>query len=128
MESHVDVVQAFGLFIEKKYLQIDTPHDLWRQLKKRFMYEKTTYLLQARSDWLQLHVMDFSDLMTFNAEIHCITAQLRLYGETIEDKELINKTLFTFPPTAALFAQQYKTVKFKTHAELISYLLLAEKQ
>ena len=37
--------------------------------------------------------------MTFNAEIHCITTQLRLCGETIEEKELVDKILSTFPPT-----------------------------
>ena len=82
--------------LKKQYLQIDTPHDVWRQLKKRFLHEKTIYLPQARSDWLQLHIMDFLDFMTFNAEIHRIIAELCLCGETIEEKELIDKTLSTF--------------------------------
>ena len=64
--------------LKKQYLQIDTPQDFWRQLKKRFLDKKTIYLPQARSNWLQLCIMDFSNLMTFNAEIHRITTQLRL--------------------------------------------------
>ena len=87
--------------LKKQYLQIDTPHDLWRQLKKRSLHKETIYLPQARGDWLQLRVMDFSDLMTFNAEIHRITAQLRLCGETVEENELIDKTLSTLPLAAA---------------------------
>ena len=65
--------------------------------------------------------------MAFNAEIHHITAQLCLCKETIEEKELINKILSTFLHAAALLAQQYGNMKFKTHVELISHLLLVEK-
>ena len=89
--------------LKKQYLQIDTPHDLCRQLKKYFPHKKTIYLPQASNDWLQLRVMDFSDLMTFNAEIRCITVQLHLYEETVEEKELIDKTLSTFLHAVALF-------------------------
>ena len=30
--------------LKKQYLQIDTPHDLWRQLMNCFLHEKTIYL------------------------------------------------------------------------------------
>ena len=92
------------------------------------MHEKTIYLPQTKSDWIQLRVIDFPDLVTFNAKLHQITAHLCLCREMIEERELIDKTLTIFSPAYALFAQQYRNMKFKTHAKLMSYLLMDEKQ
>ena len=49
--------------------------------------------------------LDFVDLSTFNAKLHRIVAQLRLYGEDVSEEELIDKTLSTFPPTSSILAQ-----------------------
>ena len=75
-----------------------------------------------------LHVMDFPDISSFNSELHRIVAQLRLCGEQITEPELITKTLSTFPIASAVLAQQYRNMRFRTHAKLMSFLLMAKKE
>jgi hypothetical protein len=66
-------------------------------------------------------------LISFNAELHRITAQLTLCGETVGEAQLIDKTLSTFSPATAILTQQYRNMKLAKHSELVFHLLLAEK-
>ena len=106
---------------------MEDPADLWAQLHARFHHQQVLFLLQARTDWINLRVLDFPDFVTYNSEIHRIVSQLRLCGQEITDADLIEKTLSTFPHANAMMSQMYRNMKFKKHATLMAHLLMAEK-
>lgn len=46
-----------------QYLEVDDPADLWAQLHARFHHQQTLFLPQARTDWINLRVLDFPDCL-----------------------------------------------------------------
>jgi hypothetical protein len=122
MRKHIDDS------LEQQYLQIEDPTYLWRQLEARFRHEKTIFLPKAHHDWANLRVYDFSDFSSYNNELLKIVSQLHLCGEDKTDEDMIEKTLSTFPIVAALLAQLYRSMKFRTYCELTQFLLLAAQQ
>jgi hypothetical protein len=56
-----------------------------------------------------------------------ITSELKLCGEKITDKDMLEKIFFTFYASNLLLQQQYRERDFKKYSELISCLLVAEQ-
>ena len=98
MRKHIDYS------LRNQYLLVEKPDELRKELKLRFFHKKTIHLPQAQNDWIQLRVLDFPTLLSFNAELYRIVTQLRMCGQTVEESELIDKTLSTFPSAATLLA------------------------
>ena len=113
--------------LRQQYIQIDHPANLWTRLHDKFYHEQTIFLPKARNDWINLRALGFLDLLSFNAELHHISAQFRLCGEQITETQLIDKTLSTFPLASAIIAHQYQNMNFTKHNKLMSHLLFVEK-
>ena len=84
-------------------------------------------LPQAQYDWLNLRFQDFKSVGEYNSALHRIVSQLKLCGQKITDKEMLEKTLSTFHANNLILQQQYRTKNYTKHSELISVLLVAEK-
>ena len=56
-----------------------------------------------------------------------ITSQLKLCGEKVTKRDMLEKTFTTFHAFNMLLQQQYREQKFTKYYELISCFLVAEK-
>nr|XP_017250883.1 PREDICTED: uncharacterized protein LOC108221520 [Daucus carota subsp. sativus] len=113
--------------LKSEYLTIKNPLTLWNNLKDRFDHQKLVHLPSARYDWINLRLQDFKSVAEYNSALFKISSKLILCGENITDAEMIEKTLSTFHPNTMILAQQYRKRNFQKYGELISLLLVAEK-
>lgn len=63
----------------------------------------------------------------YNSALFKIVLKLKMCGENVTYKDMIEKTFSTFHTSNVLLQQQYREKGFTTYANLISCLLLAEK-
>ena len=56
-----------------------------------------------------------------------IVSQLKFCGQTFTDEDILEKTYSTFHASNVTLQQQYRMQRFKKYSELISCLLVAEK-
>jgi len=114
--------------LKLEYLTEEDPLTLWQSLKDRYDQQRSVVLPQARSDWLNLRFQDFKSVTAYNSALHRIVSLLRMCGQKVTDADIIDKTLSTFHPTNMVLQEQYRHAKYAKYSELISVLLVAEKQ
>ena len=82
--------------------------------------KKTEVILpEARYDWHHLRLQDYKSESKYNFAMFKITSPLKLCGENIIDKDMLEKTNSTFPVNNMLFHQQYRERGFTKYSELI---------
>ncbi|XP_074356770.1 uncharacterized protein LOC141696541 [Apium graveolens] len=86
--------------LKTEYLTIKDPSTLWKDLKERYDHQKTVILPKAR--------YDYKSVSEYNSAMFKITSQLKLCGENITDKDMLEKTYSIFHANNMLLQQQYR--------------------
>ncbi|XP_074291777.1 uncharacterized protein LOC141618575 [Silene latifolia] len=110
-----------------EYLTVKDPLILWQNLKEMYDHLTTVIFSKVRYDWIHLRLQDFKLITDYNSAMFRITSLLTLCGEKVFDSDMLEKTYQTFHGSQLLLSQQYLQRGFKKYAELISCLLVAEK-
>ena len=121
LRHHLDEV------LKIEYLTTKDPLVLWNSLKERFDHLKMVILPKARYEWMHLRFQDYKSVHEYNSAMFRISSQLKLCGETVNDNDMMEKTLSTFHASNVLLQQQYREKGFKKYTELSSHLLVAEQ-
>ena len=113
--------------LQVEYLAEENPRALWVALEERFNHQRTIYLPEARHDWSNIRFQDFKSVNEYNSEVCRIRSLLKFCGEELMETDLLEKTFSTFPASCLVLQQQYRERRFTRFSELITTLLLAEK-
>ncbi|XP_018461404.1 uncharacterized protein LOC108832412 [Raphanus sativus] len=77
-------------------------------IQMRYDHQKTLILPGATYEWLHLRIQDFKSVNEYNSAMFKIVSKLRLCGETVTDKQLLEKTFQTMSSSNLLLQQQYR--------------------
>ncbi|XP_074347450.1 uncharacterized protein LOC141686305 [Apium graveolens] len=113
--------------LKSKYLEVEDPFILWKNLKDRFDHQKLVYLPAAENDWANLRLQDFKSVRAYSSASFKISSRLIMCGEKVTEKRKIDKTLSTFHPNNINLAEMYRERKFTKFGDLLSTLLVAEQ-
>ncbi|XP_068304161.1 uncharacterized protein [Pyrus communis] len=114
--------------LQTEYLAEVDPRTLWLALANRFNDQKDIYLPETRHDWQHLRFQDFKFMNEYNSEVCRIRSLLKFCKVELTESDILEKTYSTFHVTNIVLQQQYRAHKFTKFSDLISVLLIAEKQ
>ena len=78
-------------------------------------------------EWNALRFQDFKDVSDYNSAIFKLVSQLKFCRVDFTYEEILEKTYSTFHTFNITLQQQYRLHGFKKYSELISSLLVSEK-
>ena len=112
--------------LKSEYLTVKDPLILWKSLKERYDHQKAVILPRAGYDLIHLRLQDFKSVSDYNSILFKISSQLKLCGEKVSDKDMLEKTYTAFHTSNMLLQQQYRECRFTKYSELIACLLVAK--
>lgn len=113
--------------LKQEYQSVKGPYELWSNLAKRYGHQKNALYPLARYEWLNMHIQDFKTIIEYNSDVRHITSTMKICGETVTDKDMLEKTVSTFSATNMLLQQQYGNCGFTQHSDLNTCFLVAEQ-
>ena len=114
--------------LKGEYHIVKDPFILWNNLKKRYDHQKTIILPNTRYDWMHMRLQDFKFISDYNSILFKISSQLKLCGEKVIEKYMLEKTFMIFHTSNMLLQQQYRERCFTKFSELISCFLVVTPQ
>ncbi|XP_048611953.1 uncharacterized protein LOC125586172 [Brassica napus] len=91
--------------LKDQYLTMENPLDLWTALQRRYDHQKTVLLPKAKHEWKNLRLMDYKSVDEYSSVLFKIVSMMRLCGEEVTEKELLDKKFSTFHSTNVLLQQ-----------------------
>ncbi|XP_070004993.1 uncharacterized protein [Nicotiana sylvestris] len=113
--------------LKSEYLTLKDPFQLWTSLKELYDHLKATVLPRAHREWMHLRLQDYKIISEYNFVVYRTIFKLKLCGEPMNDKDILENILFTFHASNMVLQQQYREKGFKKYSELISCFLVAEQ-
>lgn len=113
--------------LKYEYMTVKDPKVLWKDLKEIFDHQRDVTLPTVCDEWNNLRFQDFAKVHEYNYAMLRIVVQLRFCGVNITDGEMLEKTYTTFHRSHITLQQQYRLRGYQKYSELISALLVAER-
>ena len=117
--------------LKKHYLSKTDPSELWETLQLRFNNVHDAQLPELTARWENMRLLDYSKVLAFNQAMLDLQSDLSSCGVDKTDKDMLERTLQTFPTSQSLLAHQYRMEveqgRISTFADLINSLAKKEK-
>ncbi|XP_048502786.1 uncharacterized protein LOC104896966 [Beta vulgaris subsp. vulgaris] len=126
LEWRVDA-KAYLKSLSLDHTIVKDPKELWDNLKDRFEHLQRIIAPRAQHEPSVLRFQDFASVHEYNSAVLRITSQLKLCGEPVSERAMIEKTLSTMHANNVVQQEQYRERRCQKFRDLIAILLVAEQ-